>query len=143
MWLFCNAFFSGCSLHDSLIFYPCCCCCSIYKISLEDPQTACNLNFYFWWLTVFKLPSLTVSPFQGNLCRLLTHNCFTLYLYFWVLKLTVTSVFFITQIILFLGTFPRSKFMLFLTSKHLTSERILMEMGLYPKCTTKNFCDLA
>lgn len=33
------------------------------------------------------------------LCRLLTHNCFTLYLYFWVLKLTLTSVFFITQII--------------------------------------------
>lgn len=122
-----------------ILFLTCCCCCSIYIISLEVSETAYNLNFYFRWLTVFKLPSLTISPFQLNLRSLLTNDCFTFYLYFWILKLAVTSVSFLVQIILFLVIFPGSKSTLFLTSRYLTSERILIifEMDLCPECTTK------
>lgn len=114
---------STCQPH--ILFLTCCYCFSIYEISLEGSETAYNLNFYFWWLTVFKLPFLTISPFQLDLRSLLTNNCFTFYLYFWILKLVVISVSFLAQIILFLGIFPGSKSTLFLTSKYLTSERTL------------------
>lgn len=128
MWLFSNAFFSGCSLHETLYCILAAVVVQSIKSLLKAPRTACNLNFYFWWLTAFKLLSLTISPFQGNLCRLLTNNCATLYLCLWILIWTVTSVFFIAQNILFSGTFPESKSMLFLTGKHLTSERRLMKV---------------
>lgn len=128
--LFCNAFFSGCSLQETLYWILAAAVVQSIKSLLKAPRTTCNLNFYFSWLTVFKLLSLTISPFQGNLCRLLTNNCFTLYLCLWILIWIVTSVFFIAQNILFLGTFPESKSMLFLTGKHWTSERILMKVGL-------------
>lgn len=127
--LFCNAFFSGCSLHETLYSILAAVVVQSIKSLLKAPRTTCNLNFYFSWLAVFKLLSLTISPFQRNLCRLLTNNCFTLYLCLWSLIWIVTSVF-IAQNILFLGTFPESKSMLFLTGKHLTSERILMKVGL-------------
>lgn len=129
IWLFCNAFFSGCSLHETLYSILAAVVVQSIKSLLKAPRTTCNLNFYFSWLAVFKLLSLTISPLQRNLCRLLTNNCFTLYLCLWSLIWIVTSVF-IAQNILFLGTFPESKSMLFLTGKHLTSERILMKVGL-------------
>lgn len=127
--LFCNAFFSGCSLHETLYSILAAAVVQSIKSLLKPPRTTCNLNFYFSWLAVFKLLSLTISRFQRNLCRRLTNNCFTLYLCLWSLIWIVTSVF-IAQNILFLGTFPESKSMLFLTGKHLTSERILMKVGL-------------
>lgn len=110
IWLFCNAFFSGCSLHETLYSILAAVVVQSIKSLLKAPRTTCNLNFYFSWLAVFKLLSLTISPFQRNLCRLLTNNCFTLYLCLWSLIWIVTSVF-IAQNILFLGTFPESKSM--------------------------------
>lgn len=115
------------------IFNPCCCCCSIYKISFEgSPRTTCNLNFYFrdsLFLNCYLWP----YPFQGNLCRLLTNNCFTLHTLFMLESYELLP----------LGTFPESKSMAIFDRQTFDFRKNTYESGFYkPNAALKIFVTL-